>query len=103
MKILYEPYVIIIFISLIITGISYFILKNNKKSEEEDNEKKTNIPLTLLLIFIISLVLLIAGKFLLDYMNKNNFFQKGGVVNPSEKLTIIDDDVEVGLIDDFDN
>jgi heme/copper-type cytochrome/quinol oxidase subunit 2 len=96
-NIIYEPYFIIILISLIITIISYFILKKNKNNNEED---KTNIPLTLFYIFIISFILLIGGKYAVDYMNKNNYFQKGGLVNTSDKLTIIDDDIDVGLYEE---
>ena len=96
-NILYEPYVIIIFISLIITIIAYFIIKNNKNNTEE---KKFNVPLTLLYTFIISFLLLICGKYGLNYMNKKNFFQKGGIEDISERLTIIADDVDIGLIDE---
>ena len=94
---MYEPYVIIIFISLIITIITYFIIKNNKNTNKE---KETNVPLVLLYTFIISFLLLICGKYALNYMNKNNFFQKGGIVDISERLTIIADDVDIGLIDE---
>ena len=96
-NILYEPYVIIIFISLIITAISYFIIKDKKNNSEE---KEINIPLTLFYVFIASFLLLIIGKYVLNYMNKNNFFQKGGITDASDRLTIIDDDVDIGLIDE---
>ena len=96
-NILYEPYVIIIFISLIITIITYFIIKKNKNNTEE---KETNVPLTLLYTFIISFLLLIGGKYALNYMNKKNFFQKGGMIDISDRLTIIADDVDIGLIDE---
>jgi len=95
-NILYEPYVIIIFISLIITVITYFIIKDNKNNNEE---KEPNVPLTLLYIFIISFLLLIGGKYALNYMNKKNFFQKGGLIDTVDRLTIIAEDVDVGLID----
>ena len=96
-NILYEPYVIIIFISLIITAIAYFVIRDNKNNSDE---KENNIPLTLLYTFIISFLLLIGGKYAINYMNKKNFFQKGGIVNISDKLTFVDDDVEVGIIDE---
>ena len=102
-NILYEPYVIMIFVSLIITGISYFIItKNNKNSEESENTQDNNSQTskTLLLTFIISYLLLIFLHFVIGYMNKNNFFQKGGnVVDLKEHLTIVADDVDVGFID----
>jgi uncharacterized membrane protein len=101
MKILLEPYVIIIFISLIITLITYFIIKNNKNNKNNSEENKNNIPLILLYTFIISFLLLIFAKYILSYMNKKKFFQKDSVINTSDRLTIIADDVHIGLIDDF--
>ena len=98
LKLLYEPYVIIIFISLIITLIAYFIIVNNKKNEE-DEETKTDIPKTLLYTFIISLILLVLLKFIVSYMNTNNFFQKGGTVDPIDVLTVVADDVDYDIIE----
>lgn len=93
-NILYEPYVIIIFISLLITLISYFIVRYNKKDEENKNISKT-----LLLTFIISFVLLFVLKFGISYMNTNNFFQKGGVIDTNDRLTIIADDVDFDILE----
>lgn len=99
-EIVYQPYVIIIIMSLIITLITYFIVRNTDKSndDEEDNEEKTNVPKTLLITFIASLIILVALKYLISYMNSKNFFQKGGV-DMSERLTIVADDVDVDLIE----
>ena len=55
-NILYEPYVIILFISLIITIFAYFIIKNN--TNEEDQKNKVNLPKTLLITFLVSFILL---------------------------------------------
>jgi uncharacterized membrane protein YdjX (TVP38/TMEM64 family) len=95
-NILYEPYFIILIISLIITIIAYFIIKKNNENIE-DNKKIPTIAL--FYTFIISFILLICIKYGLNYMNKNNFFQKGGSRDMSERLTIIDDDIDFGLID----
>jgi uncharacterized membrane protein YwzB len=97
-NILYEPYVIMIFISLIITVITYFIIKDDKK--DDNIKKENNIPFTLLYTFIISYILLIIIKYLLNYMNKQKFFEKGGSIDTTDKLTFIDDDIDIGLIDD---
>jgi uncharacterized membrane protein len=94
-NILYEPYVIIIFLSLIITVIAYFILKKN---ENPDNPDKNN-SIILLYTFIITLVILILSKFGITYMNNNNFLQKGGV-DISERLTIVADDIDFNLIEE---
>lgn len=96
-NILYEPYVIMIFISLIITGISYFIVSN--KSEDEEVENQENNSKTLFITFVVSYLLLIALHFIIGYMNNNNFFQKGGKVDVSEHLTIVADDIDVGFIE----
>ena len=96
LTLIYEPYVIIIIISIIITISAYFIVKNNKTAEDEEN--KTNLPLTLFYTFIISFIILIILKYGLSYLNNNNFFQKGGV-NISDRITVIDDDVEIELIE----
>ena len=95
-NILYEPYVIIIFISLIITIITYFIIRNNKTDE---NENRNNISRTLLITFVASFVILIIGKYAINYMNNNNFFQKGGKVDISDKLTIVADDLDYDILE----
>jgi hypothetical protein len=98
-NIIYEPYFIIISISLIITLISFFIIRNNKSEEEE---QQNNTPQILLYTFFISFILLIILNYGLEYMNKNNFFQKGGVNKDDlvNNLTIVADDIECGLIDE---
>jgi len=98
-NIMYNSYFIIILISLIITTIIYFIIKNNKNKNDNDNIER-NIPLTLFLTFFISILLLMGCNCVVNYMNKNNYFQKGGLLNTSDKLTIIDDDIDVGLYDE---
>lgn len=104
-NILYEPYVIIIFSSLFITLITYFIIVNQKNKEKNKNNKpdpsKTNISKTLLYTFIISFIILTVLKFTISYLNTKNFFvQKAGVINTVDNLTIIADDVDFDLIDD---
>jgi len=88
-----------VFISLIITGIAYFVLSN--KSNEEDNQQNNqgNNSKTLFLTFVISYLLLIVLHFIIGYMNNNNFFQKGGKIDVKEHLTIVADDVDVGFIE----
>lgn len=97
-NILYEPYVIIIFISLIITIITYFIIKNDK-TDENGNGNENNISRNLLITFVSSFIILIIGKYAINYMNKNNFFQKGGKVDISDKLTIVADDLDYDILE----
>jgi uncharacterized membrane protein YdjX (TVP38/TMEM64 family) len=102
-NILFEPYVIIIIISIIITSVAYFVIQNDNKNKEE--EEKINVGTSLLYTFIGSFVLMMLIKIGISYMSKNNMFQKGGVlpvVNENEitdKLTIIADDVDYGLFE----
>lgn len=111
-KIIYEPHFIIIVISIIIAVVTYFLLKNDKANQKElkDQKKNTlNIGKQVLYSFLISFVLLIVIYYTFSYLNKNNYFQAGGSVknnseemknNILEKLTIIADDVDCGLLED---
>ena len=93
-NILYDPYFIIIVISLIITLIAYFIIKNNKIVDEEPNYSKP-----LVITFVVSFVVLIGIKYGIDYMNKNNFFQKKSEFTSADKLTIVADDVDYDIME----
>lgn len=97
-NILYEPYVIIIIISLILTLIAYYIVKNDNL--DKDDEDKTNVSKALLYTFIISFIILMLLKYVIKYMHKNKYFQKGSGIDLSDKLTIVADDVEYGILDD---
>lgn len=97
LNILYEPYFIIIFIALLITVVTYFIVSNKEINNE--NEEQNSVPKTLLYTFIISLVILILSKFAMEYMNKHKFFQKGGDITCSDRLTIIADDVDTNFLE----
>jgi hypothetical protein len=97
LKLLYEPYVIIILVSIIITVIAYFIINSDNKTKEYE-EDKIDLGKNLLYTFVSSLIILTLFKFVISYMNKKNFFQKGGS-DITDKLTIIADDVDIGLIE----
>ena len=84
-------------LSIIITGISYFLIKD-QKSENEKN--KINVPLTLLYTFIVSFILLLILKYVITYMNGKKYFQKAGGISTSDRLTIVADDIDCGLLDD---
>lgn len=101
--ILFEPYVIIIILALVITLIAYFVIQNDNK--DKDDEDKINVGISLLYTFLGSFLIMMAGKLGFNYMNKNNMFQKGGsIINNSgdisDKLTIVADDVDFGLFED---
>jgi heme/copper-type cytochrome/quinol oxidase subunit 2 len=97
---LYQPYVISIITALIITLIAYFIINYDNKLKENDGNNKKNNTLTLLIIFIVSFLGIMMLKYLLDYANKNNIFQKGGnkLEIIKDNLTIIDDDIDIDII-----
>ncbi len=99
LDLLYEPYTIILIISIIFTIITYFVVKSDNKDEEE----QTNMGKSLLYTFLGSFVGITILKFILSYLNQKNVFQKGGVQsvvnNIHDKLTIVADDVDVGFMD----
>ena len=69
LSIICQPYILSILISLLITLIAYFIIKNNNSEEESE---KINIPKTLLYTFVISVIIVFLGIYCIDYMNKNS-------------------------------
>jgi len=100
-KILYQPYVICIFLALIITLIAYFIIMKDNKNKSDDKSKsddKNNSTKILLYTFVISFLVLMVLKYILDYVNINNFFQKGGNKDIADHLTIVADDIDIGII-----
>ena len=110
-KIICEPHFIIIIISIIISVVTYFLLKNDKKNKKDlkDEKNVANIGKQVLYSFLISFVLLIVVYYSYSYLSKNNYFQEGGSIknnseeiknNILEKLTIIADDVDCGLLED---
>jgi len=103
LSLLYQPYIISILIAIIITVITYFTTKNNSAEEDEKNEKESNkSSQKLIYVFIISYLLSTAFLYAVNYLRKNNVLQKGGekkVIDPLDSLTMISDDVEVGLLE----
>jgi heme/copper-type cytochrome/quinol oxidase subunit 2 len=96
LDLLFEPYVIIILLSIFITVIAYFVIQNDN-SNKEDDEDKTETSKSLLYTFIGSIIILTLFKFGISYMNNKNFFQKGGELN--DRLTIVADDVDIGILE----
>lgn len=109
-NILYQPYVIIILISLIITTSTYVWMKYNKIEEEEyNNNNKISEAKTLLITFISSFTLLMLSYFGVTYASKNNLFEKirhkGGADNGFEndfldRITVVSDDVDFDMMDE---
>ena len=97
LNIIYEPYVIILFIALVITIFTYFIIRNNSNEDEEESNK-INTPKILLITFLVSLLLLNICKYGIEYMNTKKFFQKGGV-DVVEHLTIVADDLDYNIME----
>jgi len=96
-NIIFQPYVIILFLSLIITLIAYYII--NEDNKDKDEEDQTNLSKSLLYTFLGSFIGIISIKSLISYLNKNNTFQKN-VTTIHDKLTIVADDVDFGILED---
>ena len=96
LDLLFEPYVIIILLSIVITVIAYYVIVSDNENKDED-EEQTEVSKSLLYTFIGSLVTLTLLKFGFSYMNNKQYFQKGG--NIEDKLTMVADDVEVGFME----
>jgi hypothetical protein len=97
-NLLYEPYTIILIISIIITIITYFIVQSDNKDKEEEHQ--TNLGTSLLYTFLGSFIGMTILKFGISYLNNNNFFQKGGSTNSNyDKLTHVGDDVEFDIME----
>jgi len=107
-EILYQPYVIILFICLVITISVYFYMKYSKVEEEENNHTNLEQAKTLLITFIVSFVLLMLSYFGVLYAGKNNLFERikidqsgGGFENDFlDRLTVMSEDVDFDLMED---
>jgi uncharacterized membrane protein len=103
-SILYEPYFIIIVLSLIVVVIAYFLLKNEKPPKK--GQEQNNMPLSrkLLYTFLISFIAFIGIYFVFKNFTKGSTVLTGGgggaVVDLAEKLTMVADDVEFGILED---
>jgi NADH:ubiquinone oxidoreductase subunit 4 (subunit M) len=63
------------------------------------DENKNNNTKILLYTFIASFLILMLLKYALNYANKNNFFQKGGNQDLTDNLTIVADDIDIGILE----
>jgi multisubunit Na+/H+ antiporter MnhB subunit len=86
--------------SVIITGIAFYIIKTDSSSKELstfDILKKVGMT------FLISLISLLGINQGVNYMNSNNYFQKGGQQlkndeDDDKEMNVVDDDVDTDLL-----
>ena len=125
LKILYEPYILCFIIALILSTLYYFYEKNRLRKEDKLNKTEDigepNIfpktVISLLSTYIISLMSYYCYKYFSFNIKINNqnsqTNQSGGSVLKEndeirelkrekimEKLTIVDDDIDVGILED---
>lgn len=122
-KILYEPYVLF-FILAILISIGYYVYMNQQEEKNENEEEGTSlIPKTIICV-LSSYILMLMTYFCYKYFSFNgqllNPLQKssiketqsgGGILAENEekearrqkimeRLTIVDDDVDVSILED---
>jgi len=102
-SILYEPYFIIIVLSLIVVLIAYLLLKNEKPSKKGQEENTMPLSRKLLYTFLISFISFIGIYFVFKNFTKGSTVLTGGSqISPAdlaEKLTMVADDVEFGILE----
>ncbi len=99
---LYEPYSIGLISAIIISLLSFIILRNqkSKKNKNQDNKdlEKTNKSFysKLIIIFIASFVIITSSIYVYNYVNKNDLL-KGGNTNDlnNVEIDIHPDNIEV--------
>jgi uncharacterized membrane protein len=109
---LYQPYIIILFISLLITISVYFYIKYSKVEQEEyDGKQKNNLDdaKTMLIAFVVSFILMMGAYFGVVYAGKYHLFERvkvdasggGGFENSfMDRLTVVSEDVDFDLMDE---
>ena len=111
MNFIYEPWFICLLISILLTVIYYAIkLQMNKKKEDEEENSNNNIVNTFI-FFIISFILLLILYYLYKYFSDEKYEMKGGAdqtfeqkkalkTKIADRLTVVDDDIDVGILED---
>jgi hypothetical protein len=121
LKIIYEPYILCLLLAVIICIFYYFYEKNNyeksvklSKKKGEEIEENNILPKTVISL-LASYMLMLMGFYCYKYFNMDTIIsQSGGVdvlknkneINEAkrdkimERLTIIDDDIDVGILED---
>lgn len=123
-RILYEPYVIFLFISLIISIFYFYIQKSNAKKQQQQDpnydeefsqkNKYTNAVIAFLVSYLLLLIVYYGYKyFQTKQLASSDSVKSGGSINTSvkekvssavkeqikEKLTIMDDDIDIGVFE----
>jgi len=123
-RILYEPYVIFLFVALVISIFYFYIQKSNAKKQQQQDpnydeesiqkNKYTNSFIAFLVSYLLLLIVYYGYKyFQTKQLASSDSVKSGGSVNNSvkekvssvvkeqikEKLTIIDDDIDIGVFE----
>ena len=114
MNFIYEPWFICLLISLLISIVYYLIKMESEKKKKTEEVKSSNNFLYTFITFVVSFVLLLlfyyAYKCFFSGEIINNPIKTGGSLDNSaksilkqkikDKLTFIDDDIDVGILED---
>jgi hypothetical protein len=121
LKILYEPYILCLLLAVIISIFYYFNEKSNyeksvklSNKKGEDVEENNILPKTIISL-LASYMLMLMGFYCYKYFNVDTLISQSGGgsvlknkndVNEAkrdkimERLTIVDDDIDVGILED---
>ena len=121
--ILYEPYIIFLFVALIISILFFYVQKSNTKKEqqqdpnydEEYNQKNkyTNVIIIFLVSYLLLLIIYYGYKYFQTKQSYSTGITSGGNNSTSikekvssavkerikENLTIVDQDIDIGIFE----
>jgi Na+/H+ antiporter NhaC len=122
-RILYEPYVIFLFVAFIISIIYFYIQKSRAQKQEQqdpnydEESSQKNKYTNAIIAFLVSYLLLLIGYYGYKYFQAKQTSSSSGTVSSGgsasikekvskavkeqikEKLTIVDDDIDIGVFE----
>ena len=121
-RILYEPYVIFLFVALVISIFYFYIQKSKAQKQQQqdpnydEESSQKNKYTNAIIAFLVSYLLLLIVYYGYKYFQTNQISSSSGTVSSGgasikekvssamkeqikEKLTIVDEDVDIGIFE----